>query len=58
MISTIFSIWTVVVFILFIGIVIWAWSSKRKADFDEAAMIPLNEDDDEVIGNEGEQTNA
>jgi len=25
----------------FIGLWIWAWSSKRKADFDEAASLPL-----------------
>ena len=39
------SIWTVVVLVLFVGIVIWAWSGKRKQDFDEAANIPFNEDD-------------
>ena len=44
--STIFSLWTVTVFVLFIGIVVWAWSSKNKASFDEAARIPLEDDDD------------
>jgi len=39
------SVWTVVVLVLFVGIVIWAWSGKRKQDFDEAANIPFNEDD-------------
>ena len=39
------SIWTLVVLVLFIGIVIWAWSSKRKKEFDEAANIPFDEDD-------------
>jgi cytochrome c oxidase cbb3-type subunit 4 len=38
-------IWTVVVLVLFVGIVIWAWSGKRKQEFDEAANIPFNEDD-------------
>jgi cytochrome c oxidase cbb3-type subunit 4 len=38
-------IWTVVVLVLFVGIVIWAWSSKRKQAFDEAANIPFSEDD-------------
>ena len=38
-------IWTLVVLVLFVGIVIWAWSGKRKQDFDEAANIPFNEDD-------------
>jgi len=39
------SVWTLVVLVLFVGIVIWAWSGKRKNDFDEAANIPFNEDD-------------
>jgi cytochrome c oxidase cbb3-type subunit 4 len=43
--SLIQSVWTLVVLVLFVGIVIWAWSSKRKQDFDEAANIPFNEDD-------------
>jgi cytochrome c oxidase cbb3-type subunit 4 len=33
-------------FITFIGIVLWAWSSKRKKSFDEAAHLPFDEDDD------------
>ena len=38
------SIWTIVVMVTFLGIVVWAFSSKRKADFDEAARLPLEED--------------
>jgi len=38
------SIITVVSFLLFVGIVCWAWSSSRKADFDEAARLPLDDD--------------
>jgi cytochrome c oxidase cbb3-type subunit 4 len=38
------SIWTVVVMVVFIGIVLWAWSGKRKQHFHEAANIPFNED--------------
>lgn len=37
------SWYTVVVFAVFIGIFIWAWSGKRKRDFHEAAHLPLNE---------------
>ena len=48
------TVWTVIVLILFIGIVIWAWSGKRKRAFDEAARIPL-EDDDKPIVNGPEQ---
>jgi cytochrome c oxidase cbb3-type subunit IV len=39
------SIWTVIVFIIFIGIVLWAYSSGRKKDFDEAAKLALDDDD-------------
>lgn len=28
----------------FLGIWGWAWSHKRKADFDRAARLPLEED--------------
>ena len=38
------SILTLVLFLIFIGIVIWAWSSKRKKQFDEAARLPLDDD--------------
>ena len=38
------SVWTIVVMVVFIGIVIWAWSGKRKQQFDDAANIPFNED--------------
>jgi cytochrome c oxidase cbb3-type subunit 4 len=39
------SVWTVVVMVLFLGIVAWAYSSKRKAEFDDAARLPLEDDD-------------
>lgn len=38
------SIWTVIVFIIFIAIVVWAFSGKRKKDFDEAARLALDEE--------------
>jgi cytochrome c oxidase cbb3-type subunit 4 len=40
------SIWTVLMLLLFIGIVIWAWSGKRKPGFEEAARIPLDDEMD------------
>ncbi len=43
--SLMHSIWTVVVFVVFIGIILWAYSGRRKKDFDEAARIVLDEDD-------------
>lgn len=40
------SIWTVVMFVLFIGIWAWAWSNRRKSAFDAAARLPLEDDND------------
>ena len=30
----------------FIGIVLWAYSAKRKDDFDEAARLPFADEED------------
>ncbi len=35
---------TLFVFLLFIGIAFWAYSARRKQDFDNAASLPLTED--------------
>jgi cytochrome c oxidase cbb3-type subunit IV len=35
---------TVVAFIVFIGIVCWAWSGRRKQDFAAAAMLAVDDD--------------
>ena len=34
---------TLAVMLAFIGVVAWAWSSRRKADFDEMAQMPFRE---------------
>jgi cytochrome c oxidase cbb3-type subunit 4 len=39
------TLFTLLVFAAFIGIVIWAYSAKRKQAFDEAARLPLEDDD-------------
>ena len=38
------GILTAVIFFAFIGIWVWAWSSRRKPDFDASAALPLEED--------------
>ena len=38
------SIMTVVMMTVFIGIVLWAWSGKRREDFESAARVPLEDD--------------
>ena len=45
------SIWTVVVLVLFTGICLWAWSDRNKAEFDAAARLQLEDDDDDGIKN-------
>jgi cytochrome c oxidase cbb3-type subunit IV len=34
---------TVLAFIAFIAVVFWAYSSKRKADFERLASLPLDD---------------
>ena len=46
------GILTAVIFAAFIGIWAWAWSGRRKADFDASAALPL--EDDNMIENERE----
>ena len=41
MIEFIFSAWTVVVFVIFCGIVVWAWSGRRKAEFEQTVNDAL-----------------
>ena len=40
------SIMTLITFITFIGIVVWAYSRKRKPAFDDAANAPFALPDD------------
>ena len=39
--STLSTVFTVLSFVLFIGIVQWAWSSRRRDEFDRAAHSPF-----------------
>ena len=36
---------TAVLIAAFLGGVAWAWSSRRKHDFDEAARLPLDDEE-------------
>ena len=38
------GILTAIIFFAFIGIWVWAWSSRRKSDFEASAALPLEED--------------
>lgn len=39
------SLFTVVMFVLFIAIVMWAYSGKRKQAFEGAALLPFTDDE-------------
>lgn len=41
------SIFTVIVFIAFVGVLYWAFTSRNKARFDEAANIIFEDDDNQ-----------
>lgn len=43
-INTLRAIVTVVSFITFLGIVVWAWSRRNAASFEEAARLPFGQD--------------
>lgn len=43
-INTLRSIATVLSFITFIGILVWAYSRRNAADFEEASMLPFEQD--------------
>lgn len=38
------SVITAILFVVFIGIVLWAWGKGRRADFEAAARLPLDDD--------------
>ncbi len=46
--SLLFSMWTVFVAIVFVGIVIWVFR-ENKEEFDKAARIPFEENDAPLI---------
>ena len=43
-INTLRSIVTVAGLICFLGIVWWAWSGRNRADFEQAARLPFEQD--------------
>ena len=43
-VSFLLSLWTVIAFVIFVGIFIWAWSGARKNDFEKAARMAMDDD--------------
>ncbi len=44
------TIWTLILIVLFFGIIRWAWSDRRRASFERAEREPLLDDDDAAAG--------
>jgi cytochrome c oxidase cbb3-type subunit 4 len=38
-------VWTIMVFVLFVGILLWTFSKRNRSAFDEAANLPFDEDE-------------
>ena len=43
--SFISSVMTVVMLVVFLGIIAWAWSAKRCEAFEAAARVPFEEEE-------------
>lgn len=43
-VSFLLSLWTVIAFVIFVGVTIWAWSGGRKNDFEKAARMAMDDD--------------
>ena len=46
-IGTFRGILTGILLIAFLGLVAWAYSSRRKREFDQAAQLPFADDDEQ-----------
>ena len=44
-INTLRGLATIFAMVAFVSVCIWAYSSKRKSDFDSAANLPFADDD-------------
>lgn len=49
-INTLRGLATIFVMVAFIGICFWAYSAKRKPNFDNAANLPFADDDVDLVG--------
>ncbi|MCW8092365.1 MULTISPECIES: cbb3-type cytochrome oxidase subunit 3 [Alteromonas] len=47
--GTVGTIFTLVVFVCFIGVVLWAFSSRNKKKYDEAANLPFADEEQDKI---------
>ncbi len=42
---------TVLLFVIFIGIIVWAWNPARKREFNNAAQIAIDDETDNTESN-------
>jgi cytochrome c oxidase cbb3-type subunit IV len=49
---------TLIMFLVFIGIVVWAWAARRQAGFAEAAQLPFADPEFPADNPPGEQPRA
>jgi len=49
---------SVIMFIVIIGIYVWAWSKKRARDFNEAANLPFTEPEQPAAVNANANDNS
>ena len=58
MTSSLHMVWTLALLLAFVGIILWAWSGRRKTDFEEAAQLPLDDDSQEIKQPRGVKNNG
>ena len=47
------GLWSLFILLVFVGIVAWAWSGKRRTYFEEAGRIPFLNDDERPLKQNG-----
>lgn len=50
------SLFTVVTFAMFIGIIWWTYSGNRKQAFEEAALLPFTDDEPAEVARNGKKS--
>ncbi|GAC29293.1 cbb3-type cytochrome oxidase subunit 3 [Brumicola pallidula] len=54
--GTIGSIFTVIVFVSFVGVCYWAFSSRNKKNFDEAANLVFDDEEHKISNKEDQES--
>ena len=54
--GTIGSIFTVIVFVSFVGICYWAFSSRNKKSFDEAANLVFDDEEKKNLNKKDQES--